>query len=682
MKNKFLSVAVIVAALVLGLVIFGCGNTGDDKERVTVSFDINYDGGENPPSISVFIGTAAGSRWPDDPKRQAHSFNGWLDGTKRYNRNTLINKDVTVVADWVNLPETKPSPSSEVVAELFDTSKGFPATLSDSRKIWGMRNPLITFSYLADPVPMVFCHANPPCIQNSGQTSQSHCDKCRLYMYGSNDALAFNDAGAAIPEPFGIVIQGLRIISSDDLVNWTDHGPQNFVAKTSTHPLFPNPTVKIAEYASDTWAPSAEWKIVNGKPQFYLYWCNSGTNTSVVVSDISPVGPWRNPGLTRSMIDRAMPNANSEWLFDPGTMMEEDGTAYIVLGGGGGGANPGNARRAQLNDNMYSIVGDVETYNAPYMFEASDIWKWKGIYYLNYTTNWSVGGNPYGFSSIDVGYMMNREGPMGTFNIATGEFGAPKRLLPNGNYGDSTNHASLFDYKGEPYLVYHASSACRAYGITRLRVAHLGKVNVNADSSLQPMVMGVQGVDQVGDFNPYNVTEAETMAIGGGIYTKHDDKASNSIVVASIDTGDWLGLYGVNFGSRGATKFNAIVKMPVTNEGETYIGAIEIRIDPVQQGISSPNNNTILSTSPNQQSRITGGEVVGRIQLEANKEDEGKFVVARAELEGTITGKHDLAFVFYSNTGVYLEKHNVVVNRDNDGRARNVGFEFDQWWFD
>jgi hypothetical protein len=155
--------------------------------------------------------------------------------------------------------------------------------------------------------------------------------------------------------------------------------------------------------------------------------------------------------------------------------------------------------------------------------------------------------------------------------------------------------------------------------------------------------------------------------------------------VASIDTGDWLGLYGVNFDlkSGGANSFNAVVKLPVTGAGDTYIGAIEIRIDPEQQGITNPSDSSRLGTSNNAQTRITGGTVIGRVQLEVKgKGDEGKWINVKANLPAPVTGKHNLAFVFYSSTGEYLETHTATPTPATDGRARNVGFEIDRWWFE
>jgi arabinoxylan arabinofuranohydrolase len=620
----------------------------------------------------------------------------------RFTAGTTVTANITVYARWSSssfVPpsqnDLEPQPPAADIAALFNTANGFPQTLSDARKIWGMNNPSMTFAYVADPVAMVYCPTG--LLKNSGDTANHWCDECTLYVYGSNDTLAFTTAGVPISDDFGVVIQGLRVVSTKDLWNWTDHGILNFVGKNSTNPLFATATTKIVPYANDAWTPSAEWKIVNGQPKFFLYWCNSGYNTSVVVSDDGPLGPFYNPGLSQAMINKSMSGFGSvSWLFEPGTMIDDDGTAYMVLGGDGSSANPGNARRVQLGEDMISVV-KAEPINLAWHFEGTDIWKWQNRYYVTYTNNWG-GSKPAGFGNIDVAYVMNEEGIFGTFPTevnATPNNPDPNkvnRLMPNGSYGDSTNCASLFDFKGKPYLFYHASSACQAFGATRLRTAHLVDIEVNPDGTLKPVTMGAAGVSQEGDFNPYNVTEAETMAIEGGVYTKGKGNgptdatpASNGISVASIDTGDWLGLYGVDFDKKaaGATKFNAIVKLPVTTGNEEYVGAIEIRIDPEQQGITNPTNASRLTTGNNQQSRITGGEVVGRVQLKVkNKADEGKWVQVNAALDKTVKGKHNLAFVFYSSKGEALERFTTGPTPANDGRARDVGFEIDQWWFE
>jgi len=652
------------------------------SEIVTINFNIGYLDGTNPAAITIVKGASGEDNWPTNPKRNDYNFLGWFNSAdQEFTGSTKIDEDVTLTAKWEKQVSMEPQPPSDDIAAYFDISNGFPETLSDARKIWGMNNPSVTFAFVADPSAMVFCHADTPCIQNSGDTENSWCDECTLYVYGSNDTLAFSNSGSQSSD-FAIAIQGLRVVSTKDLVNWTDHGIINLTAKNSTNPLFDNPTEKVVPYATESWAPSCQWKMVNGKPKFFLYWCNSGNDTSVVVSDVSPIGPFYNPGLTKSMINRDMSGfGNVSWLFDPGTMIDSDGTAYMVLGGDGSTANPGNVRRAQIKDDMISIVGNGPALNLPWHFEATDIWKWNGRYYINYTTNWSASGNA-GLGNIDIAYVMNTEGPLGEFPTTA------RRLLPNGSYGDNTNHASLFDFKGKTYLIYHASSASQAFGANRLRTAHLVDITVNSDGTLSQVAMGATGVAQVGDFNPYKVTEAETMSIQGGVYTKgkgNETRASNGISVASIDTGDWLGLYGVDFdkNGQGATKFNAIVKLPINAVDEEYVGAIQIRLDPEQQGIANPTNSSRLTTSANQQSRITGGEIVGYVQLKIqDKEYINQWVHVSAPLDKTVTGKHNLAFVFYSSKGPALERFTTGPKPSNDGRSRDVGFEIDKWWFE
>jgi len=246
----------------------------------------------------------------------------------------------------------------------------FPQYLSNSLKIWGHKNPLLTQAFSADPYAMVY--------------------NDRVWIYASNDTMLYDDSGKVKTADYGKSIQGIRVISSADMVNWTDHGPMKFTSTESTNPLVPKPSTRLVTYASATWAPCCVWKVVNGTPKFFLYWCNTGNDTSVIIGD-SPLGPWSTAGLTRSMINRSMKNGNSEWLFDPSVLIDDDGSAYMVLGGGGSGANPGNARRVKLNNDMISIIGDIEKFDAPYLFEAQDLWKYKGVYYLSYCTNWGTG---------------------------------------------------------------------------------------------------------------------------------------------------------------------------------------------------------------------------------------------------------------------------------------------------
>jgi arabinoxylan arabinofuranohydrolase len=199
------------------------------------------------------------------------------------------------------------------------------------------------------------------------------------------------------------------------------------------------------------------------------------------------------------------------------------------------------------------------------------------------------------------------------------------------------------------------------------RSTSIDKVTVESDGTLNPVTMTRKGVAQAGNLNPYVPNEAETIGIQGGIYTRPASGASNGTVVTSIDTGDWLAVYGVDFGAAGTKSFAVRVRMPDT---PGYAGAIELRLDPAGDGIIADNGNLNETNT----ARIKDGKVIGRMQLKAKPGAEGKYAVATIDLDETVTGVHDLVFVFYSSLGVSPE---TVIP---DSRHKN-GFEFDQWQF-
>ena len=92
----------------------------------------------------------------------------------------------------------------------------------------------------------------------------------------------------------------------------------------------------------------------------------------------SPIGPFRDP-IGKALISRETPNCEEvTWLFDPAVLVDEDGSAYLYVGGGipeGKGANPGTARVVQLGEDMISLIGEPCKLDVPYLFEDSGIHK-------------------------------------------------------------------------------------------------------------------------------------------------------------------------------------------------------------------------------------------------------------------------------------------------------------------
>jgi arabinoxylan arabinofuranohydrolase len=429
-----------------------------------------------------------------------------------------------------------------------------------------------------------------------------------------------------------------------------------------TNPLYPRPD-PVTPFETRSWAPSAVWKKINGKDKFFIYFADSGSGIGVISAD-SPTGPWNSP-LTKHLIDRSTPNcADVTWLFDPGVMVDDDGKAYMFFGGGNdGGDDPGNGRRVQLGKDMISLVGDPEKWYVSCLFEDNEIVKINDIYYYSYCANGA--SNKFGLQSAQIAYMTSYD-PLGDYSNPRGILRSPQYHFTT---SDENNHHCIFQFKDEVYIAYHASRVAQAMGLGRYRSTQIDKVKIDDNGVISTITMTRKGVDQVGRVNPYALNEAETIGIQGGVYTRPEAGAGNGMLVTSIDTGDWLALYGVDFGSAGAKKITVRVRMPDTPAD--YTGAIELRLNPEGDGVTADNVNL----SATQTARIKGGKVAGRIQLKAKAGEAGKYATVTADLDETVTGVKDLVFVFYSSLGVHPE----TVNPDS--RHKN-GFEFDQWQFE
>jgi arabinoxylan arabinofuranohydrolase len=545
-------------------------------------------------------------------------------------------------------------PTAAERAALFDTANGFPETLSNSWKIWGHHNALITQGFGADPTA----------IEYDG----------RLYIFASNDTVLFNESGAIANGTYSGGIQGIRSISSADMVNWTDHGVLNIAGPAFTDPLVPGgtPIISPGTYAERSWAPAIEMKEFDGVPKFFLYYANSGNGIGVINAP-HPTGPWTSP-LDKLLIDRNTPTCAASGdvkvttLFDPGVMVDDDGKGYIFFGGGDDTRDTASGRRARLGDDMISLDGDPEVFMVPSLFEASDINKINGRYYFSYVLNNSA-VSP--LSNTQIAYMLALEDdPMGDFDSPVGFMRAANAQLSS---DDNNNHHAIFRFKDNYYIAYHASRVKYAMGANKnggyYRSSHIDNITINPDGSISPVTMTSAGVEQVGNFDPYVQNEAETIGIMGGIFTRADDDASNGMVVTAIDSGDWVALYGVDFGSAGARSFTARVRTPDTPD---YVGAIELRLDPTKTGEATGINNITTART----SGIEGGDVIGRLVIKAVPGQEGKYASVTIDLDQTVTGIHNLVFVFYTSSGaVPITPANLKASKHKDG------FEFDSWQF-
>ncbi len=425
---------------------------------------------------------------------------------------------------------------------------GFQAgaqTLATSYKDVGNGNPIS---------PCVFC-ADPTAIDYQG----------RIYVYGTNDHQQYLVNGKSGSNGYGN-IKSLVVFSTDDLGNWTFHGTID-VGKI------------CGSWCGQSWAPSAIWRTnANGKEEFFIYFANGGGSVGAIRSTTSPVGPFSSP-LSNAMIRHGMPGVDPcNWVFDPGVVIDDNGTGWIAFGGGdpqstGSNLMPGNSRIAKLKPTMLGLDGPAVNLPAPYLFEASELNMMNGRYVYTYNTSWSDrnawntydkrNGQPAP-STCSMCYMVT-DNPLDPDAWEyRGEY------VPNeGNFGMGwgNNHTHLHKFEGQYYLFYHSTllEQTMKTGASGFRSIGVNKVGVNEETQkLNKVTMNKTGVTMIRNLDPYQMQQAETMSTCGGI--SYED-FTNITQVPSINTlgndasknlqvkmrpGTWTMVRKADFGTMGA----------------------------------------------------------------------------------------------------------------------------------
>lgn len=428
---------------------------------------------------------------------------------------------ITVVSPVVENTNTKSD------ADLLQAFSSLSISTSSAYKKVGNGNPLMGHKFGADPFAMV--------------------DGDRVYIYMTDDHM-YDGNGNPIKSGYSD-IRNISIISSEDLVNWTDHGAQQIAGSGGP-----------ASWANNSWAPSAAHKTIDGKEKYFLYFADNGSGIGVVTSD-SPYGPWKQPSGMKQLISRSTPNCgNVEWLFDPAVLVDDDGKAYLYFGGGvpsGKEADPGTARCVQLGDDMVSIVGTPQTINPPYLFEDSGINKVAGKYLYSYCSNWTGNSNP---GVAKIAYMTSDK-PLGPFKYVGAIFDNPGDAGWAG--GGGNNHHAVFEFKGKYYITYHTRALKKAmldanpnlkndFNESELRSACISEITVDTQkgtiSKLNASQTSATGVAQLKDFDPYRTVPGATMAWEYGITTQYEKLSPvKKVHTAHGKAGSWLCLSNVDF---------------------------------------------------------------------------------------------------------------------------------------
>ncbi len=464
-----------------------------------------------------------------------------------------------------------PQPEQPVVLTPEELFKSI--TLLKSQKLQTQHNPIATQKFGADPYAMEY--------------------NGRIYVYMSNDVLEYN--GTKVKDNSYGKINKVFCVSSEDLVNWTDHGAMRIAGGSGP-----------AKWAANSWAPTACHKVIDGQEKFFLYFANNASGIGVVTSD-TPYGPWKDP-IKQPILSRNTPNCNTvTWLFDPAVLVDDNGDGYLFVGGGvpdGKAADPGTARVVKLDDSFTGLDGDPVAINPPWLFEDAGANKIGDTYYYSYCTNWD-GANP---EKACIAYMTAKD-PMGPYTYQGTFFNNPGTFF--GSYGN--NHHSICKLGEDYYLFYHAEYLSKKMGISAggYRSTNVDRVAISADGKIEKVTGTYNGVAQLKDFDPFKLTEAETMAWCAGIETAYVATGATNQFVKTQD-GAWLGLSGVNFGA-GASK----LKITAKNSSKTKQAAIKVCLDK------------------------TTGDCIGYIAVESSDLTE-----LTLDLSKPVSGKHDLFFEF------------------------------------
>ena len=372
-------------------------------------------------------------------------------------------------------------------------------------------NPIVQTNYTSDPAPMV-----------SDGT---------VYLVTTHDE---NTAGQPCSAVAGYTLCQWYTFSSTDMVNWTDHG---VVAKWST----------FSWAATAAWAPQAIPR--NGK--FYLYVPLNNKSGSTVIGvgvATSPTGPYTD-AIGQPLVTAGCSGGTGD--IDPTVFIDDDGQAYLYFGR----SVPGYVK---LNSDMISYSGQVQcpTVNAqsfgpapstggfPSQYEEGPwIMKHGTTYILGYAANDIPEDISYSKASAPGGPFTY----VGTIMKATG--------------ASFTNHSGIIDFNGHSYFFYHNGALQKGGSVPSNgdgyhRSVCLEEFTYGADGSIPTVTPTSGGPKAIANLNPYQKTEAETIAWESGVTT--EVCSEGGMDVTSIASGDYIKVKNVDFGA-GATSFTARV---------------------------------------------------------------------------------------------------------------------------
>ncbi len=401
-----------------------------------------------------------------------------------------------------------------------------------SLKQFNEHNPLPSHGFCAEPSVLVY--------------------DGRVYLYLSSEKPKLDKYGKPKNNNFAVSV-GFRVMSSTDMVNWTDHGEMLVAGKKGA-----------AAWAKRAAAPCVVCREENGHDRFYMYFDDCSYGIGVLTSD-SPLGPFTD-ALGCPLVDKQSPGcAGVPWIADPAVVIDEGGAAYLYFGGGdqddAPNATKSSARAVKLGADMTSLDGEPVMLDLPYYYEASGVNAIDGKYVHSYCTVWNIPDNDkekYGIDSACIACAVSSD-PLGPFEPRGTLLKNPGAYF--GCYGNS--HHQLFEYRNKWYIAYQSTLRERAMGWSSdYRCAMLNEITRRADGGFDCAEGTTEGVSILEHVNPYLSQSAAMCSDFAGAELADTGGLLCASPSVKFESGGWIRISGVDFGSHGSSRFHCTFRNP------------------------------------------------------------------------------------------------------------------------
>jgi hypothetical protein len=318
--------------------------------------------------------------------------------------------------------------------------------------------------------------------------------------------------------------------------------------------------------------------------RLYIVFPDGGGGGIGLIGADSIAGPWTNPVSGNKKLINNWGGGISDcdgigWCFDPAIFFDDDGTGYFTFGGGSSDSRPANNNNNDIF-NIYKLNKDMKGFDVsskthlkiggPKAMEASYIHKYKGNYYLSYST-----------ADLRIAYGMSDK-PMGPYTYKGIFMGNPNINGQNIN-ANNNNHHGIAEFKGHWYVAYHDRRIANGYDGLEKIPADDGQANpvpafhrsvsvdeffYNNDGTMKELTFTKEGPKQIENFDPYDWYPALTSSKQKGIRSRSNwtpGKVAEHLLLPLSTKESWIRVSGVDFGTA-ATGF--VVQAASTADGD------------------------------------------------------------------------------------------------------------------